>query len=251
MMIKIQLKKSLRPIGDSIILVIYLNQAAISFLEPIINRNQCIEIGSFCTIPESVVSLDTPPDVTAYKKPYPVPIKMMPIIDEQIKEWLSNGIIEKAPANTEWNTPLTVVKKTNGKGEVTGHRVCHDPRHINILLKNTDRMPLPVISELFEELQGAKVYSTLDLKSAFNSLRLNPKDAHKLSFTWRGVQYKPFVRFFVDDIVCASASIDEHKEHLKQIIDRLTAVNLKLKISAWINVSSLMFLNSQHLMYLL
>ena len=57
-------------------------------------------------------------------------------------------------------------------------------------------MPLPVIGELFEDLQGAKVYSTLDLKSAFNSLRLNPADAHKLSFTWRGVQYKPIGTVF-------------------------------------------------------
>jgi transposase InsO family protein len=227
---------------------------AIDYIKPVIDRNQAIPKGSFCTVPESVVSLDTPPNVTAYKKPYPVPIKMMGVVDKQVDEWLENGIIERAPANTEWNTPLTVVKKTNGKGEETGHRVCHDPRHINILLKNTDRMPLPVISEIFEDLQGANIYSTLDLKSAFNSLRLNPKDAHKLSFTWRGIQYKPigtvfgirhvssqfqrtmsivlgdlpFVRFFVDDIVCASKSLEEHKEHLRQVIERLTEVNLKL-----------------------
>lgn len=48
-------------------------------------------------------------------------------------------------------------------------------------------MPLPIISELLIDLKGATVYSTLDLKSAFNFLKLNPKDAHKLSFTWRGV----------------------------------------------------------------
>ena len=179
---------------------------------------------------------------------------MQPIVDEQIKEWLDNGIIKRAPANVEWNTPLTVVKKTDGKGNITGYRVCHDPRHINSLLKTIDRMPLPIISELFEDLQGASVFSTLDLKSAFNSLKLNPADCHKLSFTWKGVQYQPigtvfgikhvssqfqrtmsivldglpFVRYFVDDIVCASKTVEEHKDHLKQVIQRLTAVNLKL-----------------------
>ncbi|MGO3048237.1 MAG: reverse transcriptase domain-containing protein [Streptococcus thermophilus] len=228
--------------------------SAMEFIQTFIAHNQAIPKGSFCTIPESVVSLDTPTDVTAYKKPYPIPLKMHSVVDNQIKEWLDDGIIKRAPANTEWNTPLTVVKKTDGKGELTGHRVCHDPRHINSLLKTVDRMPLPIISELFEDLKGAFVYSTLDLKSAFNSLRLNPKDAHKLSFTWRNVQYQPigtvfgirhvssqfqrtmsivladlpFVRYFVDDIVCASQSIEEHKEHLKQIIQRLTEVNLKL-----------------------
>jgi hypothetical protein len=42
-------------------------------------------------------------------------------------------------------------------------------------------MPLPKISELFEELKGATVYSTLDLKSAFNSLKMNEKHAHTVS----------------------------------------------------------------------
>lgn len=229
-------------------------KSAMDFIAPYVNANQNIPKGSFCTIPESIVSLDTPPNVTAYKKPYPVPLKMMHVVDEQIKEWLDNGTIKKAPANTEWNTPLTVVKKTDAKGEVKGYRVCHDPRHINCLLNTIDRMPLPIISDLFEDLKGATIYSTLDLKSAFNSLKLNPKDAHKLSFTWRGVQYQPigtvfgikhvssqfqrtmsivldglsFVRFFVDDIVCASQSVEEHKEHLSQVIKRLTDVNLKL-----------------------
>lgn len=229
-------------------------EEAMDYIQKFVKNNQAIPKGSFCTIPESVVCLDTPENATAFRSPYPIPFKMQGVVDEQVKEWLENGIIERAPANTEWNTPLTVVKKTNGKGEITGYRVCHDPRLVNTLLKTIDRMPLPVIGELFEDLKGANIYSTLDLKSAFNSLRLNPKDAHKLSFTWRGVQYKPigtvfgikhvssqfqrtmsialeglpFVRFFVDDIVCASKTFEEHKVHLKQVIERLTRVNLKL-----------------------
>lgn len=199
---------------------------------------------------ESIVILDVPKNAIALRSPYPISIKMRPVLNEQVQEWLDNGIIERAPANTEWNTPLTVVKKTNGKGEVTGH----DPHLLNSLLKSVDRMPLPLIDELFKNLQGTNIYSTFDLNSVFNSLRLSPKDAHKLSFTWHGVQYQPigtvfgirhvssqfqrtmsialeglpFVRFFVDDIVCASMSFEEHKVHLKQVIERLTKVNLKL-----------------------
>jgi hypothetical protein len=228
--------------------------AAIEFISKYIKQNQSIPKGVFCTVPESVVCLDTPTDVTAYKKPYPIAINMHKVIDDQIAEWMDLGVIERASANTGWNTPLTVVKKTDGKGNITGYRVCHDPRHINALLKTVDRMPLPIISELFEDLKGASIYSTLDLKSAFNSLKLNPKDCHKLAFTWKGVQYQPigtvfgirhvssqfqrtmsivldglpFVRYFVDDIVCASQSVEEHKDHLKQVIQRLTNVNLKL-----------------------
>lgn len=231
--------------------------AAMKFIQIYIDENQRIPKGVFCTIPESIVHLDTPPGVTVYKKPYPVPLILHDVVDEAVKDWLDNGIVKITSANVGWNTPLTVVKKIDGKGNITGHRVCHDPRHINALLKTVDRMPLPIISELFEELQGASVFSTLDLKSAFNSLRLNPADCHKLSFTWKGIQYQPigtvfglkhvssqfqrtmsivlyglpFVRFFVDDIVVASKTMEEHKDHLKQVIQKLTAVNLKLQPS--------------------
>ena len=108
-------------------------ESAMKFIEPFINANQLIAKGSFCTIPESIVYLNTTPNKTAFRRPYPVPKKMELIVDEQINEWLDNGIIKVAPANTDWNTPLTVVKKTNGKGEITGHRVCHDSRHVNAL----------------------------------------------------------------------------------------------------------------------
>ena len=229
-------------------------EKAMQFIQSSIAQNQSIPKGSFCTIPESVVHLNTTPNKTAFRRPYPVPKNMEHIVDEQVQEWLDNGIIKVASANTEWNTPLTIVKKTNGKGEIIGHRVCHDPRHVNILLESVDRMPLPIIHELFEDMQGNSVFSTLDLKSAFNSLKLNPQDAHKLCFMWRNVQYQPigtvfgirhvssqfqrtmsialaglpFVRYFVDDIVCASKNFEEHKNHLKQVIDCLTKVNLKL-----------------------
>jgi len=227
---------------------------AIDFIQSHIQSNQKIPIGSFCTIPESVVSLNTPDGITSFRRPYPVPLAYHKVVDDQIKEWLDNRFIKRAPANVEWNSPLTVVKKTNGKGEVTGYRVCHDPRSINVLLQNIDRMPLPIISELFEELKGASVYSTLDLKSAFNSLKLREDHAHKMAFTWNSVQYIPigtpfgikhvssvmqrtmsialegmsFARCFVDDIVIASQSMEEHKIHVTKVVDRLTEVNLKL-----------------------
>ena len=107
------------------------------------------------------------------------------------------------------------------------------------------------------DLKDAKVYSTLDLKSAFNSLKLNEDDAHKLSFTWRGIQYTPigtifgvkhvcsimqrtmsialqqlpFARCFVDDIVIKSDNMEQHKIHVKLVIQKLTEVNLKLNPS--------------------
>ncbi|KAG1168619.1 hypothetical protein G6F70_009027 [Rhizopus microsporus] len=229
-------------------------QKALDAIKPLVRLNQDIPKGSFCTIPESIVSIETPVDVTSFRRPYPVALKYHKIVQDQIDEWLENGVIKRAPANTEWNSALTVVKKNNAKGEITGYRVCHDPRHINALLKSIDRMPLPKISEIFEELKGASVYSTLDLKSAFNSLKLRDDHAHKLAFSWNSVQYvpigtpfglkhvssvmqrtmsivlenMPYAKCFVDDIVIASNSMEEHKLHVSRVINKLTEVNLKL-----------------------
>ncbi|GAA5801532.1 hypothetical protein HPULCUR_006980 [Helicostylum pulchrum] len=50
--------------------------AAMEFINKYIKLNQSIPKGVFCTVPESVVCLDTPTDVTAYKKPYPIALKM-------------------------------------------------------------------------------------------------------------------------------------------------------------------------------
>ena len=233
---------------------------ALAFIQPFIDNNQNIPNGTFCNLPESVVSIETPPGKTGYRRPYPVPLVYHDIVDKQIATWLEEKFIERTTKSSEWNCPITVVKKTNGKGEVTGHRVCHDPRHINALLQDTDRMPLPIISELFEDLHSATVYSTCDLKSAFNSLKLNPLHKNKLNFTWRGIQYTPlgcvfgikhisshtqrllshifsnselssFTRHFIDDIVIFSPDITSHRVHVQRVIEKLTEVNLKLQPS--------------------
>jgi hypothetical protein len=191
-----QVKQELNELGNNPTGTTEEYEQAMSYIQPFIAANEERTKGKFCTIPESVVYINTPPNVTAYRKPYPVPITYHEVVDKQINEWLNEGFIKRATGHSEWNCPITVVPKTNGKGEITGHRVCHDPRHVNALLQSIDRMPLPIINELFEELKGASIYSTLDLKSAFNSLLLYPDHAHKLNFTWRGIQYTPIGTVF-------------------------------------------------------
>ncbi|ORE12579.1 hypothetical protein BCV71DRAFT_269082 [Rhizopus microsporus] len=137
-------------------------QKALDAIKPLVRLNQDIPKGSFCTIPESIISIETPIDVTSFRRPYSIALKCHKVAQDQIDEWLENGVIKRAPAKTEWNSALTVVKKTNAKGPI-------------------DRMPLPKISEIFEELKGASVYSTLVLKSTFNSLKIRDDHAHKLA----------------------------------------------------------------------
>lgn len=64
--------------------------------------------------------------------------------------------------------------------------MCIDYRALNSqMIQN--RYALPRIGELFDRLQGAKVFSKLDLTSGYYQIAINPKDRHKTAFrTWYG-----------------------------------------------------------------
>ena len=65
------------------------------------------------------------------------------------------------PSNSPYGHPVLFIKKHTG-----GLRMCVDYRSLN---KNTvkNRYPLPRIDDMFDQLQGAKVFSSIDLQSAY------------------------------------------------------------------------------------
>ncbi|CAI4220374.1 unnamed protein product [Auanema sp. JU1783] len=140
-------------------------------IQPYLDRNSAIPIQTHCTLPNSVITLETPPGITAYRRQYPVPVAYQSILREQVQKWLNDGVIELAAPNTEWNSPILFVKKKDAQGNYTNDvRPCIDPRHVNRLLVKVDRFPLPLINEMFAKMGNAKWFTTLDLKQAFHSL---------------------------------------------------------------------------------
>lgn len=94
-----------------------------------------------------------------YRRPRRLPPSEKQIVDAQIKEWLQKGIIRPSKSDFASNVVL-VDKKDKTK------RVCVDYRWLN---KNIvkDRYPLPNVESDIDELQGAKVYSCVDLENGF------------------------------------------------------------------------------------
>ena len=91
--------------------------------------------------------------------------------------------------HSAWNNPLLVVPKRNSAGDVTGWRVCIDPRPLNLLIPEVN-YPLPLIKDIFEAFKGCKVFSRIDLKGGFHQFKVKEEHQEYTTFTWKGKQYR-------------------------------------------------------------
>ncbi|GKF63850.1 putative reverse transcriptase domain-containing protein, partial [Tanacetum coccineum] len=132
-------------------------------------------------------------------------------LSEQQQELSDKGFIR--PSSSPWGAPVLFVKKKD-----RSFRMCIDYRELNKLtVKN--RYPLPRIDDLFDQLQGSSVYSKIDLRYK------------KRIFRRRHLGLDKFVIVFIDDILIYSKDREEHKEHLKAILEMLKKEELYAKFS--------------------
>lgn len=80
-------------------------------------------------------------------------------VDKQIDKWYENGVIQ--PSNLDYSSPIVLVKKKYGDT-----RVCVNFRKLNEKTVEV-RYPQAAIEEQLDQLQDAKVYTTLDLRNGF------------------------------------------------------------------------------------
>ncbi len=85
---------------------------------------------------------------------------------KEIKRLESEGIIEKVDSSP-WVSPLVAIQKKSG-----GIRLCVDLREPNKAVI-IDSHPLPHIEEVFTELRGASMFSTIDLQNAYHQVSLH------------------------------------------------------------------------------
>ena len=157
------------------------------------------------------------------------------------------------PSILPWGAPVLFVKKKDGT-----YRLCVDYRQLNkVTIHN--KYPLPRINDLFDQLQGAKVFSKIDLRSGYHQLRIRESDVPKTAFRTRYGHYEflvisfgltnapasfmdlmnrvfrpyldRFVIVFIDDILVYLRSELEHEIHLGLVLQTLRQRQLYAKFS--------------------
>ena len=194
--------------------------------------------------------------VTTDDEPVKLPFRRLPPaqyqeVKEHIRELLSRNVIR--PSTSPYASPIVIVRRKDGN-----IRLCVDYRRLNVKTRR-DAFPLPRVEESFDALNGARLFSSLDLTAGYNQVAVDPTDIHKTAFTTPFGLYEylrmPFglcnspstfqrlmeiclgdhcyqsLLVYLDDILVFSTNFDEHLERLGLVFERLIQHGLRLKTS--------------------
>ena len=154
------------------------------------------------------------------------------------------GIIRRS--KSPWSSPLHIVPKRDGS-----FRPCGDFRRLNNITK-PDRYPLPYLSDATHFLEGKTIFSKVDLIRGYHQIPVHPSDIPKTAvitpfglFEFVKVPFGlknaaqafqrlmdrvggdlDFIFVYLDDVLIASSSPDEHFRHLQELFDRLEQYGL-------------------------
>ena len=195
--------------------------------------------------------IDTGDHAPIKMRAYRAPLAKRQVIEDEVEKMLAAGVIE--PSKSPWAAPVTLAPKSDGT-----IRFCSDYRRLNSVTKK-DCFPMPHVQDIFDQLGGSRLFSTLDLKSGYWQCPMDPDSVEKTAFiTHQGLyQYKvmPFglcnapgvfqrlmqeilhdvigkyVMVYIDDIVIYSKTEAEHEAHTKVVLERLIEAGLTLKSS--------------------
>ena len=154
-------------------------------------------------------------------------------------------------ASSEWAAPIVIQKKKNGSA-----RLCNDySTGLNDSLE-PNRYPLPLPDDIFATLNGGQVFSQIDFSDAYLQVELEDEtkklctiNTAKGLFQFNRLPFgaKPapgifqrimdtllskfdFAIAYLDDIIIASKSMEEHRNHLHLVFAAISEYEFKIKL---------------------
>ena len=205
---------------------------------------------------------DSPP---VSSRPYTLPLKHYEWVQREIESLERAGVITKSMS--KWASPIVIVPKKSAPGEPLKRRLCVDFRKVNELQQEViiagktkgqiSIHPLLKIDEMYAKLKGAKVFSTIDLRSGYHHIALGKSSKAKTAFVMPFGKYEflmvpfglaqapayfqllmnkvlkglKFAMTYLDDIIIFSQDESQHLEHLEIVFSCLWEAGLKMKHS--------------------
>ena len=201
------------------------------------------------TTPLTQMSIDTGDSNPVSQKPYLIAMKHYNWVKEEIDKLLEAGVIRNS--HSSWLAPIIVVPKGDG-----GKHLIIDYRALNKVTRKFV-WPMPKVEDIFSQLNGAKYFSTLDLRAAYHHIGLTADSILKTAFTSPFGKYEyvkvpfrlaqapayfqelmtgvlkdlPFAMAYLDDIIIYSSTPEEHLQHIKTVFEKLCHAKLSMKLS--------------------
>ena len=211
------------------------------------------------------MDIDTGDSPPVSSRPYTLPLKHYEWVQREIESLERAGVITKSMS--KWASPIVVVPKKSPPGEPPKRRLCVDFRRVNELQQEVITAaktkgqisihPLPKIDEMYAKLKGAKVFSTIDLRSGYHHIALGRSSRAKTAFVTPFGKYEflmvpfglaqapayfqllmnkvlkglKFTMTYLDNIIIFSQDELQHLEHLEIVFSCLREAGLKMKHS--------------------
>ncbi len=183
-------------------------------------------------------------------KARPVPYSMREAVETELNRLEKEGIIKKVE-KSDWATPIVVVPKANKQVRLCGdYKVTINPVLEDIIY------PLPTAEDLFAQMGGARVFTKLDLTSAYLQLELTEKskpllviNSHKGLYEFQRLSFGiatapsifqsvmdqvlqgiPHAECLLDDILIGTSTEEEHEPALHDVLKRLDAYGIRVNL---------------------
>ena len=161
-------------------------------------------------------------------------------VKDYVEDLLKKGKIRRS--KSPYGAPLFFVKEEDKLRGVVDYRA------LNRITKKNNA-PIPRSDEMFDRLEGAKVFSRLDMKTGFHQIRMKSDDIEKTAFNTKYGQFEylvmpmgacnspatfqslmneifhdcidEFLVVYIDDLLVFSKDEESHYRHLEIVLKRL------------------------------